>query len=222
MADLPSAAFRETARLLGVSGEVPPALTGRISEIYAALKAAEVPRSVWRIFSIKTDSASVMFDETFPINGTGLATLLHGCDKAALMAATLGMPVDRLINRLQATAMDDAVIMDACASVEIEAFCDRIEGGIAAALGEEFFFTMRFSPGYGDVSILESEKIIAALGAQKAIGLSTTKSGMLFPIKSITAIVGITNQKQNRSRSCSLCGMNETCQYKKRGDTCGL
>lgn len=222
MADISAAILSEAARLLGVSGEIPPELAGRVSELYSELRATEVPRNIWRIFNIDIESDSIIFDGAFSIEGNDLVALLRGSGKAVLMAATLGVPVDRLINRLQATAMDDAVIVDACASAEIDAFCDRVEGEILEALGGECFFTMRFSPGYGDVPLTESGKIISALGAHKAIGLTTTKAGMLFPIKSVTAIIGITNKKQDRIRRCSQCGISATCRYKKRGDTCGL
>lgn len=198
-------------------------LVSRISELYFDLKTVETPRSVWKIFDVESSlGAPVTFDGAFSLEGASLASLLRDSKKAVLMAVTLGASIDRQLSRLQAAAMDDAVIFDACASAEVEAFCDRVEGEIVENLDSSSFLTMRFSPGYGDVPLGESEKILSALAAQKSLGLTVTKSGMLFPTKSITAVTGITGSKQNRARPCSLCGMGDDCIFKKRGDTCGL
>lgn len=223
MTELPQNIRRNTLNLLGVGGEPSAELISRISALYSDLKTAETPRSAWKIFDVETGpGASVTFDGAFSLAGDSLTSLLSDSKKAVLMAVTLGAAVDRQLSRLQASAMDDAVIFDACASAEVEAFCDRVEGEIAESLESGAFLTMRFSPGYGDVPLRESEKILSALGAQKSLGLTVTKSGMLFPTKSITAVTGITDSKQNRARPCSLCGMGDDCTFKKRGDTCGL
>lgn len=223
MTELPQNIRRNILSLLGVGGEPPAELVSRISALYSDLKNVETPRSAWKTFDVETGSGtSVTFDGAFSLEGGSLASLLCDSKRAVLVAVTLGASIDRHLCRLQAVAMDDAVIFDACASAEIEAFCDRVEGEIAENLDGGSFLTMRFSPGYGDVPLGESEKIISALGAQKSLGLTVTKSGMLFPTKSITAVTGITGSKQNRARLCSLCGMGDDCTFKKRGDTCGL
>lgn len=223
MTELPQNIRKNILRLLGVAGEPSVELISRISELYSDLKTVETPRSVWKIFDVETSLGThVTFGGAFSLEGASLASLLRDSKKAVLTAVTLGASIDRQLSRLQATAMDDAVIFDACASAEVEAFCDRIEGEIAENLDCGSFLTMRFSPGYGDVPLGESEKILSALAAQKSLGLTVTKSGMLFPTKSITAVTGITGSKQNRARPCYLCGMGDDCIFKKRGDTCGI
>lgn len=222
MTDLPRVVLEEAARLLGAGGAVPTELEARIGEAYAELDGVETPRCVWRFFSAEIHEASVSFDGAFFVEGRGLAELLRGCSRAALLAVTLGAGVDRAINRLQATSMSEAVIFDACASAAAEALCDRLEGEIAQTLAEGEFLTMRYSPGYGDVPPAESAKILAALETRKRIGLTATASGMLIPIKSITAVIGVAKEKRDRKKSCSQCGISDSCPYKKRGGYCGL
>ena len=118
--------------------------------------------------------------------------------------------------------MLDAVILDACASVLIDKVCDEAESGIIETLKENEFLTMRFSPGYGDVPLETSSDLIDILQATKRIGLSLTKSHMLVPTKSVTAIIGISSQKENRQKSCGACNLVKTCAYRKRGEQCGL
>ena len=53
------------------------------------------------------------------------------------------------------------------------------------------WLTHRFSPGYGDLSMNVTEDIITILNATKRIGLSVTRSLMMSPVKSVTAIAGL-------------------------------
>ncbi len=80
---------------------------------------------------------------------------------------------------------------------------------------------MRYSPGYGDVDINIQEDLLDMVFASKRVGVSTSRSGMLIPTKSITAFIGISSQKENRMRLCSSCSLSGSCEYRKRGDKCG-
>ncbi|MBQ6110986.1 MAG: hypothetical protein IJL01_01180 [Synergistaceae bacterium] len=51
--------------------------------------------------------------------------------------------------------------------------------------------TSRFSPGYGDLGMNVIEDIITILNATKRIGLSVTRSLMMTPVKSVTAVAGL-------------------------------
>lgn len=212
----------EAARLLGAGGDIPAELETWIREAYQKLKDASTPRGVWGFFDIEAGADHVDFNAGFRIEGRDLAGILRGCSRAVLVAATLGQQVDKLINRLQATSMSEAVVLDACASVEAELYCDEVENEAMRSLGGGEYLTMRYSPGYGDVPLAESAKILSALGAMGKIGLTATESGMLLPIKSITAVIGVANERRDRKRDCSLCGSSGSCPYKKRGDHCGV
>lgn len=222
MTELGYGFIREAARLLGAGGDIPDELEAWILEAYQKLQSAATPRGVWGFFDITPGADHVDFNGGFRIEGRGLADVLRGCSRAVLVAATLGQQVDKLINRLQATSMSEAVVLDACASVEAELFCDKVENEAMRSLGGGEYLTMRYSPGYGDVPLTESAKILSALGAPGKIGLSATDSGMLLPIKSITAVIGVTNERRGRKRDCSLCGASGSCPYKKGGDHCGV
>lgn len=222
MTEPTSGFISEAARLLGAGRDIPAELDTWIRDAYQKLKSAETPRGVWSFFDVAPGADGIDFNAGFRIEGRDLAGILHGCSRAVLVAVTLGLQVDKLINRLQTTSMSEAVVLDACASVEAELFCDRVENEAMRSLGRGEYLTMRYSPGYGDVPLTESAKIISALGALGKIGLSATDSGMLLPIKSITAVIGVTGERRDRKRDCSLCGSSGSCPYKKRGDHCGV
>ena len=170
----------------GRSGE----LVRTVQEAFARLEEVITPRMVWGRFRV------VHIDGGIEVEGgciwsRDIARLVARGDECYLLAATLGHEVDRQISLAQRKNMLDGIALDACASVRIDDFVDgAVKDEIIPALRDGERLTSRFSPGYGDLSMSVTEDIIAMLDATKRIGLSVTRSGMMTPIKSITAIIG--------------------------------
>ncbi len=162
-----------------------------VRDAFTRLENFVTPRCVWGRFHI------VHFDGGIEIEGAylysnNIARLTQRSDECYLLAATLGQEVDRQISIAQQKNMLDGMALDACASVRIDAFIDQfIIENVKLSLHEGEKLTQRFSPGYGDLSMNAIEDIITILNAQKRIGLSVTRSLMMSPIKSVTAIIGI-------------------------------
>ena len=224
MADLPDAPIlNEIIKLLSVpESAVTSDLLSVIECQYQRVRDASVPRSVFSIFEVEAYDSHLIFDKSFTIKGSNLADTCRDCKKAALMAVTIGSGVDMLLRRSQTQNMSEAVILDACASAETERIADIAEKEIMKSISCSEFLTMRFSPGYGNVPLCESEKIIAALSADKKIGIKLTRTDMLIPLKSITAVIGISKTISDRKKSCSFCSINKNCIYRKRGEFCGI
>lgn len=220
MADLPLYILREALRILGMD-EADVGFTEHAEGLYTRLLEASSPKHVIGRVDISLDGDEADFG-TFTVRSANLAKLFRHCKACVLIASTLGAGVDRLISRVQREDMSDAVILDALASALADSRCDEAENEAAASLSGGEHFTMRFSPGYGDVPLAASEDIIAALGATKRIGLSMTSSNMLVPIKSVTAFVGVADRKEERCDSCELCPVTEPCIYRKNGGQCGV
>ena len=89
--------------------------------------------------------------------------------------------------------MSRAVIMQASAAAVIEAYCDACQKELSdEAAKEGFYLRSRFSPGYGDSS--------------KRIGLTVTDSMMLTPTKSVTAVMGLTRERESCNvHKCASC-----------------
>lgn len=198
-------------------------LIDKVEATYNELERIAKPRATYQKLSLHVNQEEVVFDNTpFTIASSDLVKLLQNSKECYIMAVTLGQEVDRQIGIKQRLDMLDAVILDACASVLIDKVCDDLEQELMSSLDEGKFFTMRFSPGYGNVPLEAQRPFINILQTEKKIGLTLTKTNMLLPTKSITAIVGISNQKENRQKSCGTCNLVKTCSYRKRGDRCGL
>lgn len=126
------------------------------------------------------------------IESSDLRKNLDGCKSAFIFAATSGSAVDRLIMRQAKISSADAMVTDCIASSGIEVFCDLIND----EMKEGRILRPRYSPGYGDVSLSCQSEILSFLDAYRKIGLTLTETYLMTPVKSVTAIVGIAEEKQ--------------------------
>jgi len=126
-----------------------------------------------------------------------LAVHLKGCQEAILLAATLGVKADQIIRRASVTHMSRAVVLHACAAAKLEAYLNTTGKALAQELEREnLYLTPRFSPGYGDLSLVCQRELLALLESGKRIGLGLTAEHILTPSKSVTAILGLSPKKQ--------------------------
>ena len=168
-----------------------PELVRTVSEAFEKIKGFVTPRCVWGRFNIVHFDGGIELEGAY-IYSKDIARLTRRSNDCILLAATLGHEVDRQISLAQQKNMLDGLAIDACASVLIDEFADEfVKNEIAPGLRECENLTSRFSPGYGDLNMNVTEDILAILNAQKRIGLSVTKSLMMMPVKSITAIIGL-------------------------------
>lgn len=212
----------DALRFMGVPKE---ARSGEMAErayrTFELLEGFIRPRRVWGRFSVLADDRGIRLDEAVRIESGSLARLMAHSRECWVMAVTLGPEVDRRILLAQKQDMLDGMVLDACASVRADALCDEVEGEIFRELREGEHPTMRFSPGYGDAPLTASADLIALLDATRRIGLAMTRSYMMTPIKSVTALIGISDQNEDRTRDCSRCSAGPDCPYRKRGESCG-
>lgn len=124
----------------------------------------------------------------FSVKSKDLAKNLSGCKKVIVFSATIGLGIDRLINKYSKISPAKAVVLDAIGSERIEALCDRFCSDIKVQMGA---LKPRFSAGYGDLPIETQSKIFSLLECGKRIGLTLNDSYMMSPSKSVTAFVGI-------------------------------
>lgn len=150
------------------------------------LKANVKCRGVWSRVPIKrTDNGlDLGFGEFISHD---LEKNLSGCDEAFLFCVTLGLDVDRYLMKLSSLSPADHFVADGLASSLCEALADEAE----RIIKENSDCKPRYSPGYGDMSIETQKGLLELLNAGKLLGISLTKSYLMTPIKTITAIVGI-------------------------------
>ena len=97
--------LREALRYLGIQGEADEQTLRLVSDCMENIKCVSMPRYITKRF-LPDDFKSFMVGEDIK---------KHLCDakEIVLMAATLGIEVDRTIKKAQATDMARAAILDA-------------------------------------------------------------------------------------------------------------
>lgn len=182
------------------------------------------PLSVYKRYKI-----TILDDETVQINDTPISfkskditNHLKNCDYIYLLAVTVGHELDRQIKIKTYIEPEISVILDSCGSVAVECVANIIEKDIEKSARQDGYnITWRYSPGYGDLPLKTGYDIINLLNASKKIGLYTTRSFMMTPSKSVTAIIGLTKtQNDKRENKCDYCNNKDKCGFRKRGTRC--
>lgn len=219
--ELSSISISQTLRYMGHSGEIPHALESVLKESEQLIKSNIFPKYVYRVTEINTEGSKVKLSG-FPniIESNDLAEHLKGCSKAIIMAVTLTSEADKLISRAEITDMTKAYTLDAMCSSAIETACDIAESEIFENVGVKYS-TWRYSAGYGDFAISYQSDFIRYLNAEKRIGLTVTPEYLMIPRKSVTAIIGVSdNPVESKHRGCQSCNMREKCRYSSEGTHC--
>lgn len=213
--------IEEALRYLGAAG-APEALRRQVAGEAETLSAQFRPRHVCKVCELDFQGEEIFLCGTAVVlkGGTALKMLAQ-CHRAALLACTLGARFDLALTAVQARDMARAVILDACGSALVEQGCDEAEKELSARFPGQYL-TDRFSPGYGDLPLELQRDICAALDTPRRLGLHVTESLLLNPVKSVTAVIGLSDRPQMaRIRGCAYCQMRERCTLRKGGKHCG-
>ena len=213
----------EALRYLGAGGNAPGELRQQVAAAAEELAAAVQPRYTYKVYDLNCTEGRICLQGTcIALTGATAARMLAQCDQAVLLACTLGAAFDARLMAAQARDMARAVILDACGSAFVESGCDAAEQEIAARFPGRYL-TDRFSPGYGDLPLSLQPDICAALDTARRLGVHATKTLILNPAKSVTAVIGLSDKPQMaRIRGCGFCSMRETCNLRKGGKHCAL
>jgi hypothetical protein len=120
-----------------------------------------------------------------------LARHLAGCDELLLFGATLGSRFDVALRRLSLMRIALGAAGQAVGAALIETYCDEQEKLWKQEYPACYSYRTRFSPGYGDWDLGEQKEIFRVLDLPKHIGLTLTEGGLMAPVKSVTAVIGM-------------------------------
>ena len=206
----------EILRYMGHKGEADSQLENLIRLSLEKLEAVCEPLHVSMQFPCTVSGNCVTID-TMKIESKKLAAHLCNCTQTYILAATLGAAVDRLISQRTKIDSAEALCLQACAAEKIESYCDSIENELLSEINKHgLHLRPRFSPGYGDFNIAHQSDILRILQAHKRIGVTETKTNMLTPLKSVTAVLGVGTEAVSKTAKCAGCGKKD-CPFFEKG-----
>ena len=220
---------REIARYLGYRGVVPDEKVSlAIERCVEQLKEACRPQEVHAVFRLdeatergekspeSAGSADLIRFAGVEWHSRNLSRNLRGCAQIILFAATRGPGPDQLIRRASVSKVSDMVIYQAASAAMIEAYCDRLNTELKAAAAQDgLFLRPRYSPGYGDLALESQKDLIRLLDAPRGIGVTLTESLLMAPSKSVTAVIGVSEEEKPCPLSgCEACNM-KNCAFRR-------
>lgn len=193
--------LKEILRYAGVKGDAPQ-INQLICDCLKELDGKISFKICYAQFPVNILGERVDFDFAATCS-KDLAKNLKDCKKAVIFAATIGIEIDRLIAKYNALSPAKALIFQAIGAERIESLCDLFEREIK----EKFKYTKpRFSAGYGDLKLDFQRDIFSVLRCFKNIGLTLNDSLLMSPSKSVTAIIGLSNNADCQIKSgCAAC-----------------
>jgi hypothetical protein len=188
---------KEISRYLGQKGApLAPSVEALAAACQEELTRTASPRFLSRRLSL----------DPVPWDSRNLAHHLRHCREGYLYAVTLGAETDRLLRRWGAQSMAKAAVGQACCAVWLDDLCAKLCEELQTELHPGEYLTPPFSPGYGDWALSAQGEVLALLNAHKRIGLTLTAGGMMVPEKSVTAVVGVSDRKEEAcGQKCMRC-----------------
>lgn len=211
----------EALRYMGYKEQPDERISATIDECEHELLKEARPQYVWRLFDVKRDGRLLsLSDCDFFLEGKNISEHLRGCDKAAVICATLSSDTDRYLRKLDVSDSMKAVITDALANAMIEQVAEEARQNVLESMSG-YSTTWLYGVGYGDFPIQCAPLLIASVDAVRKIGVCCTATHMLTPRKTVVGIIGLSRGELDRKRrNCEDCSMKSTCQYREYGLRC--
>ncbi len=143
-----------------------------------------------KLVNIDKKDNSVVLDGV-TINSSSLYKNLVGCNKAIVLCVTLGSLVDKTLLKYSLKSTYEHFIVDAIYSSFCESLCDLVD----KILTKNYKTKNRFSVGYGDCDLKYQQLILPIINAEKYLNVKLSDSFLMTPTKTITAIIGIENER---------------------------
>lgn len=192
-------------------------LDAMIDRAEAEVVLAAKPKHLSRLIDIGVDmkAGRVLLGGT-TVESHTLASHLVGCREGFLFACTLGIGVDRLVKKYSFTEPPMLPVVQAVAAAYTEYCGDAAQRELEEyAEGKNLYLRPRYSPGYGDFGLEYQRFFFEALQISKRIGVSLTDSLLMVPFKSITAVIGLSDDPSRcHIKKCMSCNA-QNCPFRK-------
>lgn len=216
---------KEVLRYLGYKGQkIEEELLLKIRDTIEEGKKLFAPKIIYKEYPINIlENGVEVIGTTLVLEGNDIKKLLIGSSRCILMAATIGNYIEKKIRLYERIDLTRGMILDSVSTTAVEDLCDKVCDLIEKDIIEDFEeLTFRYSPGYGDLSLNIQKNFIEVLDATRKIGVNVSEHMLLFPRKSVTAIVGIRKKLGKKTKkSCINCKNYENCLYRKEENSCG-
>ncbi|MDY6084529.1 MAG: vitamin B12 dependent-methionine synthase activation domain-containing protein [Dialister sp.] len=173
------------------------------------------PKGIWRVLPYTPSEGRIEGIPPLVLEGTSIRRHLETSWSVAMLTVTAGDDIEQAsANHFKAGEYALGLLLDACATTVTEHLADQVDRLIQKAAAKDGQKTVwRFSPGYGNWPVTQQHDFCRLIEADK-IGVHVTDHAMLFPRKSVSAIIGISQCAQSPAPAkCRVCSL-VTCPFR--------
>lgn len=176
-----------------------------------------VPRGVYRSYEYDPETHTILSDPPLVLDTATIIKHLGNSPKVYVLAVTIGEGVEERSSALfKEGNYTLGLLVDAAATTAVEQVANQVNEIIDRLVKKEGLKpTWRFSPGYGNWPVEVQNEFAKIIGTEE-IGLTVTDSSMLFPRKSVTAIIGClpNGETLDTKRGCTSCSQRDCASRK--------
>ncbi len=147
--------------------------------------------------------------------GKILKRMLRSSERYALFAVTAGPEPETLSKSLMdSNQFLEGYIVDLIGSGIVDSVASQLHQHIKDHADDHGMKTTnRYSPGYCSWDVAEQQKLFSLL-PDGCCGITLTESSLMFPIKSVSGIIGIGASVKYEDYTCEICPM-KNCLFRK-------
>lgn len=198
------------------AGTAPEPFPELISEILSVADSYCNIQGGYRLFEdIERDKKNHFFrinEITFDIKRI-ISNQLRKSEKAALFVCTAGPGIGEWSKELMSGGdLMKGYVVDVIGSEIVEKAMDKVQDHLAKEMeAKDLGITDRYSPGYCDWHVSEQQKLFSLL-PENYCGIKLSPSSLMYPIKSVSGVIGIGAEAQKKGYVCHTCTM-KNCIY---------
>lgn len=141
---------------------------------------------------------------------------LKKSEHAALFVCTAGAGIGEWSKKLMKEGdLMMGYVVDVVGSETVDGAMDIIQKRLEEnMMNNGLHITERYSPGYCDWQVSEQQKLFSFFPDQFC-GISLSPSSLMYPIKSISGVIGIGKDVKRNGYACNMCDL-ENCIYRDK------
>ena len=189
-----------------------------VESVSSEISAITSPLCAFNIFNGKIEPEEIKLNSSQSLHtGSVITYLLKGSERFALFVATSGKEFQQYFDGLKIKSdMVELFIADAIGSLIAERAGDAMERLLEKETGNKKH-TNRFSPGYCGWH-LSGQRQLFSLMDETPCGITLSEVCLMNPVKSISGIIGIGDEVNEKIYGCHFCEM-ESCYKRKNKNT---
>ena len=195
-------------------GDVPPdeRTVSGVEDMLAKAKLEVVPRYCYTVVKGYLKGGELQIGNHSFRLGRIISRQLAGADAFAVFLATAGLEYEQW---RKGADLLDAYWADVIGSVVVERCADRMEEALQASIDKlGWRRTNRFSPGYCEWHVAEQQWLLPMLGTPNPCGVKLTEGKLMWPVKSVSGIIGLGDNVSYQEYKCHHCQL--TSCYKRK------